>query len=154
MNAAKCFSIACSVIAISVPLITSDKAWSDPGQPVLPGHRHTVEQCLVQKVDLIVVAKLLKLGPFDPPRRNDVLTYEGAEFEIIRVLRGKAKGIVTMQLLVDIDHPVGPGSVEENVSYIIFSYVSEYDGLRTVGKMLLDGEKTEKDVATAIAAVH
>jgi len=119
-------------------------------QPNLPGAEVKLEEAVVPLVDLIAVAKLVKLGRLYPPRIPGLREYD-VTFDITRALRGKGTGVMDMSLYVAGNYLRGSGGVQENVKYIIFSYI-EVDGRRIVGKVLPDDEDTEKKVIAAIAA--
>jgi len=141
MNIRKSVLIACTVLSIA-PFV----ATGDGGELDLPGNELSIKEA-ESLCDVIAVSKVVKLGD-GSTRMPGYSVYHDANFEIKKVLKGQAKGNVTLAVYVryDVHRP------KEMADYIIFVYTRSDDS-RAVGKMLLANEKNEKEISAAVAAV-
>lgn len=140
MKIQKSVFIACSVLLVA---LFSTRGEGD--EPVLPGDEASIKEA-EPLCDVIAVATVVKLGD-GLTRMPGYRVYHDAKFEIKKVLKGQAKGNITLAVYVRYD--VNPP--KERVGYVIFVYTRP-DDRRAVGKMLLANEKNEKDVSAAIEA--
>jgi hypothetical protein len=140
-----------SIAIVSVGLtIALSSFGAEEKAPNLPGYDVTVEK-VVPLCDSIVVAKLVTIGP-GMLRMPGYITFHDNRFKILKSLKGKLNGTVTMIFYLK----EGPSSElpKESVNYIVLSYVEPRDGYRRVGKMLLATKNNKKNVSGAIDAAR